>query len=151
LTLRKYLVLVAVMVFASCGDVCLSRGMRDFGAVTLSNWLQLFTVLGNPWVLGGIALLILFFCSYLSALSWADLSYVSPATALSYIIMALLAQFLLHENVTLSRWMGIGLVTIGVGFVASGPALTTHTPEPPGPAQASADSALDRHTVGSDA
>lgn len=124
MTARKYLLLLAIAVFAACGDVCLGRGMRDFGAVTSANWRLLLTALWNPWVLTGISLLILFFCSYLTALSWADLTYVLPATALGYILMALLAKVFLHENVTLSRWLGIGLVTIGVGFVATGPALT---------------------------
>src|SRR5271167_5078175 len=99
--------------------------MRDFGAVTTANWHQLFGVVLNPWVLTGIGLLFLFFGSYLTALSWADLTYVLPATALSYVLMALLGKFFLHENVTTSRWLGIALITIGVGFVTSGPSLTS--------------------------
>ena len=124
MTVRKYLILLAVVIFGSCGDVCLGRGMRDFGAVTSSNWRLLLTVLVNPWVILGICLLVLFFCSYLTALSWADLTYVLPATALSYVLMALLARVFLHENVTLGHWVGIGLITLGVGFVATGPSLT---------------------------
>ncbi len=124
MTVRKYLILLAVAIFSSCGDVCLGRGMRDFGAVSSANWHLLLTVLSDPWVILGISSLILFFCSYLTALSWADLTYVLPATALSYILMALLAKIFLHENVTLSRWLGIGLITLGVGVVASGPSLT---------------------------
>ena len=96
--------------------------MRDFGAVTTSNWRQLLTVLLNPWIVFGICLLILFFCSYLTALSWADLTYVLPATALSYVLMALLAKIFLHENVTLSHWLGIGLITAGSGFRRHRPA-----------------------------
>jgi drug/metabolite transporter (DMT)-like permease len=125
LNLRKYLVLIAVAVFAACGDVCLARGMRDFGAVTSSNWTRLLTALWNPWIVGGIALLILFFTTYLSALSWADLTYVLPATALSYILMAGLGKFFLQEKVTPEHWVGIALITVGVGVVASGPASTT--------------------------
>lgn len=124
MTVRKYLILLAVTIFGSSGDVCLARGMRDFGAVTTSNWRQLLTVLLDPWVVVGICLLILFFCSYLTALSWADLTYVLPATALSYVLMALLAKIFLHENVTLEHWLGVGLITVGVGFVATGPSLT---------------------------
>jgi drug/metabolite transporter (DMT)-like permease len=123
-TVRKYLILLAVTIFGSSGDVCLARGMRDFGAVTTANCKQLLTVLLNPWVVVGICLLVLFFCSYLTALSWADLTYVLPATALSYVLMALLARIFLHENVTLEHWLGIGLITVGVGFVATGPSLT---------------------------
>jgi drug/metabolite transporter (DMT)-like permease len=81
-------------------------------------------VLKDPWILGGIALLILFFCTYITALSWADLTYVLPATALSYVLMALLAKVFLHEQVTLAHWLGIGLITAGVGFVATGPSIT---------------------------
>lgn len=124
MTLRKYLILLAVMVFGSSGDVCLSRGMRDFGAVSRSNVHLLLNAILTPWVIGGICLLILFFCSYLTALSWADLTYVVPATAFSYVIMAALARIFLHENVPLEHWLGIGLITVGVGFVATGPSLT---------------------------
>ena len=127
MTVRRYLILLAVAIFASCGDVCLARGMRDFGAVTGANWTLLFGVLANPWIVGGIALLALFFATYLTALSWADLTYVLPATALSYVLMALLAKILLHENVSLSHWLGIALITAGVGFVATGPSVT-HPP-----------------------
>ncbi len=124
MTLRKYLILLAVVVFGSSGNVCLGRGMRDFGPVNSSNWTHLLTALLSPWVLLGIALLLLFFCSYLSALSWADLTYVLPATAFGYVLTALLASFLLHENVTVAHWLGIALITVGVGFVATGPSLT---------------------------
>jgi drug/metabolite transporter (DMT)-like permease len=128
-TLRKYLLLIAIAIFAAAGDVCLGRGMRDFGAVTLSNLGSLLVVLLDPWIVFGILLLILFFATYLTALSWADLTYVLPATAISYVLMALLAQQLLHERVTLNRWIGIVFITMGVGFVATGPERTTRREE----------------------
>jgi len=122
---RQYLILIAVAVFAASGDVCLARGMRDFGAVSLANIGGLLTALLNPWIIVGILLLICFFASYLTALSWADLTYVLPATAISYVMMALLAQQILHEHVSTRRWLGIALVTLGVGVVAAGPVRTT--------------------------
>jgi drug/metabolite transporter (DMT)-like permease len=124
LTFRKYLVLLAVVIFASTGDASLARGMKDFGAVTMGNLPHLLTVLLSPWIIGGICLLLLFFSAYLSALSWADLTYVLPATAFSYVVMALLGKYFLHENVTVWRWLGIALITTGVGFVATGPEKT---------------------------
>ena len=127
MTLRKYLVLVLVAIFAACGDVCLARGMRDFGPVTSGNWHHLLASLWNPWIAVGICLLLLFLGSYLTALSWADLTYVLPATAMSYVLMALLGKFFLHETVSIWRWLGVALITAGVGFVAGGPALTPAT------------------------
>lgn len=130
MTLRNYLILAGVVVFGACGDVLLSRGMKSVGAISLSNFHQLFGALLTPWVIGGICLLILFFVSYLTALSWADLTYVLPATAIGYVFMALMARFFLHEGVTLTRWLGIALITTGVGFVAGGPVLTPPRVQP---------------------
>jgi drug/metabolite transporter (DMT)-like permease len=78
----------------------------------------------TPWIAGGIVLLIGFFASYLSALSWADLTYVLPATAFGNVIVELLSRFWLHEEVSWQRWLGVFLITAGVGFVAQGPSLT---------------------------
>jgi len=74
-TVRKYLILLAVVIFGSCGDVCLGRGMRDLGAVTSANWRQLLTVLWNPWVITGICLLILFFCTTSGCLLRIDICF----------------------------------------------------------------------------
>ena len=100
--------------------------MKQIGEISAHNLLQLLAALLNPWVLGGIGLLILFFISWLTALSWADLTYVLPASAIGYVIMALLARFFLHEQVSFLRWFGIILITAGVGFVAGGPVITVH-------------------------
>jgi drug/metabolite transporter (DMT)-like permease len=80
----------------------------------------------NPWVITGILCLLGFFASYLTALSWADLTFVLPATAFGYVVVALLSKFWLHETVSLYRWAGIVLIVCGVGFVANGPSLTQH-------------------------
>jgi drug/metabolite transporter (DMT)-like permease len=85
----------------------------------------------NPWVLAGILFLLGFFAAYMIALSWADLTYVLPATSLGYVLLALIAKFLLHEQVTTTRWLGIILISIGVGFVTRGPALTHDPPVRP--------------------
>jgi drug/metabolite transporter (DMT)-like permease len=60
------------------------------------------------------------------ALSWADLTFVLPATAFGNVIVALLSRFWLHEAISIERWAGIVLITLGVSFVAQGPPLTQH-------------------------
>ncbi len=129
LTPQRYLVLLVVVLTASFGDVLLSHGMSQVGPVSFNHLGLLLTALKNLWVVAGIVLLLGFFASYLSALSWADLTFVLPSTAFSYVIVALLSRFWLHEHITLSRWLGILLIVCGVGFVANGPALTEH-PQP---------------------
>ena len=123
-TPRQYMILGLVAVCAPLGDYCLSRGMTALPPITLAHPLSLVAAVFTPWIAAGIALLIGFFASYLTALSWADLTYVLPATAFGNVIVALLSRFSLHEPVSFQRWLGIVLITVGVGFVAHGPSLT---------------------------
>ena len=138
LTPQRYLILLAVMLTASVGDTLLSYGMTQVGPVTLAHLGLLLAAIRNPWVITGILCLLGFFASYLTALSWADLTFVLPATAFGYIVVAFLAKFWLHEPITPYRWAGILLIVCGVGFVANGPSLTLHeshpVPEEPAPA-----------------
>jgi len=123
-TFRKYLVLVGVTVFSTLGDSLLARGMKEFGGVSLHNFSGLLFAILNPWVSVGIVLLLAFFACYMSALSWADLTYVLPATSLSYVLVAVVARIRFHEQISPTRWLGIALIAAGVGFVAAGPSLT---------------------------
>jgi len=105
--------------------------MRQIGEITVSPWQDLRFAATNPWILVGTLLLIVFFASYLSALSWADLSYIMPITGFGNVLTALFAKFMLHEQIPFTRWTGILLITLGVGFITGGPSLTV-TPESPG-------------------
>jgi drug/metabolite transporter (DMT)-like permease len=128
-TFRKYLVLAGVALFGSVGDSLLSRGMKEIGNVSVSHLQALILAVLNPWIVGGIVLLLAFLAAYMTALSWADLTYVLPASSIGYVLLALIAKFVLHEQVTPARWLGIVLITAGVGFIAGGPALTP-SPQP---------------------
>ena len=124
LTGRQYLILGLVALCAPLGDTLLSRGMTGMPAISLEHPLSLVTAVFTPWIGVGIALLIGFFASYLTALSWADLTFVLPATAFGNVIVALLSRFWLHEQISVARWSGIVLITLGVSFVAQGPSRT---------------------------
>ena len=126
LTLQQYLILVAVMLTASVGDTLLARGMAQVGAVDVHHLGKLWHALFNPYVDCGIVLLIGFFSSYMTALSWADLTFVMPATAFGYVVVALLSRFWLGEHLSIYRWAGIALIVCAVGFVANGPSRTEH-------------------------
>jgi len=126
-TFRKYLVLAGITVFSTAGDSLLARGMKELGNVNVSlhNLSALLLAILNPWVALGILFLLTFFACYMSALSWADLTYVLPATSLGYVLVALIAHFSFHEVISTTRWIGIALIAAGVGFVAAGPSVTS--------------------------
>jgi drug/metabolite transporter (DMT)-like permease len=125
MTFRKYLVLAGITVFSTLGDSLLARGMKQLGGISLHNVSGLLLAILNPWVTVGILLLLAFFASYMSALSWADLTYVLPATSLGYVLVALIAKLGFHEAISPTRWVGIALIAAGVGFVAADPSVTS--------------------------
>src|SRR6202789_937595 len=131
LTPQRYLILLCVMLTASVGDTLLSRGMAQIGPVDVHHLGLLWHALFNPYVASGIVLLIGFFASYMTALSWGDLTFVMPATAFGYVVVALLSKFWLHEHLSAYRWAGIVLIVCAVGFVANGPARTENAMDHP--------------------
>jgi len=126
----RYVLLALIVIGSTFGDVYLAKGMKQIGEISLRRWHDLLFAPLNPYVALGTALLLMFYISYLASLSWADLSYIMPATTFGYVLTALLAHYMLGEHVPLTRWVGIIMITLGVGFVAGGGSLTVApTPE----------------------
>lgn len=117
------------MLTASIGDGLLKRGMEQVGPVDVHHLRLLLHALSNPYIISGTILLIGFFASYMTALSFADLTFVMPATAFGNVSTALLSRFWLHEQLSGYRWAGILFIVCGVGFVAGGPSRTEHVSE----------------------
>lgn len=108
------------------GNSFLTKGMHDLGDIGNSP-LALIGALFHPLVAIGVALLIIWTLTHMALLSWADLSYVMPVTALSYVVTAFAARIFLGENVSAARWIGIVLVTAGVALVGRTAASTTES------------------------
>jgi drug/metabolite transporter (DMT)-like permease len=129
LHLKTIIFLLLMVVFGPLGDVFLGKGMRELGE--LNSWapadlLHFFARAfssGTVWL--GIILLIAFFVCYTLLLSWADFSFVQPASSFAYVIVALLGHYFLGEVVTVTRWFGIALICLGVLFVGHTPHSTT--------------------------
>ncbi len=120
--MRTYIVVAIGALSAAIGEALLSYGMRRYGAISLSEpagvRMLIWSVVTNPFVFTGVVFLGIFFFLYLAALSWADLSYILPLTALSYLFAALLAKYFLREDVSWRRWVGTIVIVIGIIVVA---------------------------------
>lgn len=122
-TVGKWQVIGVVMIGVLCvsiGEGLLSMGMKRVGAANLSGLRFALGAAGSPYVLAGTALMLVFFGLYALALSWADFSFVLPLTAASYLFGALFARYVLHEDVTPTRWAGVALIILGVIIVGMG-------------------------------
>ena len=121
LQLKTIPLILLSIVLGPLGNVLLGKGMQGLGSPHSSRLLDfvplIYRGLFSPVLWLGIACLLGFFLVHMLLLTWADYSYVQPATALSYATVAILSYLLLGESVSLLRWSGIGLICLGVLIV----------------------------------
>jgi hypothetical protein len=121
---RTALFIGVVVVGGTTGELLLTRAMKQVGEVmrftpqAILKTMGLALKQGDMWA--GLGLMTLSFFSLLALLSWANVSFVIPATALSYVVGAVGGKLLLGEQVTMRRWMGVALVCLGVALVCAG-------------------------------
>jgi drug/metabolite transporter (DMT)-like permease len=117
--LKNHVFIFLAVIANTFGNFLLSVGMHAIQLKPLTSPLGYLHIFANPWIDAGVILLIAWFASQLSLLSWADLSYVLPVTAASYVLTAVLGKIFLHEVISLARWSGIGVISAGVMLVVS--------------------------------
>ena len=129
LHLKTYLVILWMVVFGPLGNVLLSKGMKQVGRVAVGSPAELIQLAAHVFTSGaiwlGIVSLVTFFLAYMLVLSWADYSYVQPASSIAYAVVALLGHFALNELVTPTRWAGVLVICVGVFVVGQTPPRTT--------------------------
>jgi uncharacterized membrane protein len=126
---KTYVLVLLVVIFGPLGNVLVGKGVKSVGA--LNSWEPgalfhffwgAFTT-GTIWL--GIASLLTFFVAYIVVLSWADYSFVQPATSISYGVVAALSILLLHEVVKPAQWLGVAVICLGVFIVGNTSPSTT--------------------------
>ena len=122
-----------MVIFGPLGNVLLSKGMKSVGAISGHSAGQVLQIAeqvfssGTIWL--GIGSMLAFFVAYMLVLSWADYSWVLPASAVAYGTVALLGHFALGEEVAPLRWVGIAIICVGVWVVGQTPHSTTEPPK----------------------
>ncbi len=129
----KTRMMILIMVLAGpLGNALLAKGMKQIGAISVSSFPDLLHLMGqilsSPMIWMGIAGQLAFFAAYSLALSWADYSYVQPASSVAYVVVAILGIVMLHESVSPLRWAGIAVICLGVVVVGRTHPNTTETP-----------------------
>lgn len=106
------------------GNVFLSYGMRRAGAIVSASPLDYIRAF-NAWTIVGVLALATWMVTDLALLSRADLSFVLPVIATSYVFIAIMGRFVLNERVSSVRWIGILLIFLGVLLAEMTPDRTT--------------------------
>lgn len=138
---KLIVILVIGLVFEAVGVVYLSQGLHQIGEPKAISPVEIARIIGrgaaNGNILFGILLESCFFGVLLYLLSQRDVSLIWPLTSLGFIITALAARMVRHEQVSGLRWAGVAIIVIGAALVAWSEQIKTKPAEPPGapPAQ----------------
>jgi len=126
---KTYCMILIMVIFGPLGNVLLGKGMKSVGAA--SRWAPselphiLSSVFTSGYIWLGVASLLTFFVAYMLILSWADFSYVQPASSVALLVVALLGYFYLGERISALHWTGIVVICLGVFVVGNTPPRTT--------------------------
>lgn len=120
--MKTWVAVIFLVLIDSAGNLCITRGMKQVGEVATLQPQELLRLarraLTSPLIGLGVLCAATTFCLFLTLLSWADLSFVLPATAIGYPLNVLNAQYILKEKVTPVRWFGTLFICIGVALVS---------------------------------
>jgi len=110
-----------IVVAGTGGELCVSRAMKGLGEVHDFRPKAVLRFVGRalriPWMWLGVAMMALGFFSLLAILSFLEVSFVVPVSALSYAAGAFGARAFLGERISRNRWLGIAVVCVGVTIV----------------------------------
>lgn len=137
---KVIVILLAALLFEAVGVVFLSAGLKEIGEVKglsppeIGRLIRLG--LTNRKILAGVVLETIFFLFLIGLLKRNDVSLIWPLTSLGFVLTALSARFILHEEVSPARWMGVILIVIGAALVSYSekskrPGAMTATVDPP--------------------
>ena len=71
------------------------------------------------WIGAGAALFILQALIYTAALRFVEISIAFPIGSIAYVVVAILSREVLNEPVTGVRWLGVGLIILGVSLLGA--------------------------------
>ena len=120
--MQKYIPLILVVVTTNAlSQILLKQGMNTIGSFSFegNSLLRMLPVVAfNPYVVGGLAVLVFSMGLHLMALSRVELSFAYPFLSVSYVLVLLAGYVWFGEAINASRVLGVALICLGTFFVA---------------------------------
>jgi len=131
---KMILILIAGLILEAVGVVLLSQGLHEIGEVKRISLSEIGRIIGrcatNRHILLGVAFEAAFFGVLLYLLSQRDVSLIWPLTSLGFVITAVAARFIRHEEISALRWGGVALIVVGAMLVALSEKQKKELPQP---------------------
>ena len=102
-------------------QLLLKAGTNALGVITLTrdNWWDMLWRMGTQGhFVAGVVCYMISLLVWIMGLSRVPVSVAYPMLSLGYVINAVAAYYLFGEVVSVTRWLGIGFIILGVWLVA---------------------------------
>ncbi|VTU22365.1 Undecaprenyl phosphate-aminoarabinose flippase subunit ArnF [Variovorax sp. SRS16] len=104
-------------------QLLLKAGAASAGEITLASgapalWRTALGLAQHPAILGGLTCYAVSVVVWIIALSRVEVSIAYPMLSIGYVLNAVLAWWLFGEDLNAQRWLGIGVIIVGVVLVA---------------------------------
>lgn len=119
--LLKLLFIFISIILGVIGQLSFKQGMISVGEISknLTDLIPFFLrAAQNIYIWIGFICYGISFFVWLGVLSKVELSYARPLVASGYVLIALFSWWIWDENLSMLRWIGIILITIGVVLVS---------------------------------
>jgi multidrug transporter EmrE-like cation transporter len=121
MTWTAFAFLMAGVLLNAGAQLLLKAGTNALGVITLTreDWFATVMKMATqvPFVLGAACYVVSLFV-WIVGLSRVPVSMAYPLLSVGYVVNAVAAHYLFGESVTLTRWLGIGFIVVGVWLVA---------------------------------
>jgi drug/metabolite transporter (DMT)-like permease len=115
-------ILLVALTFEAIGVVYLSKGLKEIPKpeqFSIAGGARMIRAgLANPRLWVGVTFEAIFFAGLLVLMSKADVSFIWPLTSLGFVFTTVAAKTILREEVDGTRWAGVLLIMLGVGFIS---------------------------------
>jgi len=119
------LILFAITVILyPTSQILWKTGMGQVGSINniaqLFHLNTLFRVATNPYIIGSTALAVVNMALWLGAMSTMNISYLYPFLSLSFIVLSIMAYFILKEPISFVNWVGVCVIVAGCFLINYG-------------------------------
>jgi len=121
MTLTAFAFLMAGVLLNAGAQLLLKAGTNVLGVLELTpdHWADtLIRMATQGYFVLGAACYALSLPVWILGLSRVPVSLAYPLLSVGYIVNAIAAHYLFGESVSMTRWLGIGFIVIGVALVA---------------------------------
>jgi multidrug transporter EmrE-like cation transporter len=121
MTRAALLLLMAGVLLNAGAQLLLKAGTNVLGVITLTreNWVDMLWRMGTQrYFLLGAVFYVVSIVVWIIGLSREPVSVAYPLLSVGYIVNAIAAHYLFGEDITITRWLGIGFIVVGVWLVA---------------------------------